>query len=379
MDRMTNSQPSALVAVSGGVDSSVAALLLKQQGYRIRAVTMKLYCYGETITPESCCSTESTDVAREAMRRLGAEFQVVYLQDLFKERVIDPFFEEYRAGRTPNPCVSCNAGFRFPLLARLAKEMECDCFATGHYARVVEDGGRRYLARGRDPKKDQSYFLWGIPNQLLDRILFPVGDLIKDEVRELARKADLPTASRPESQEVCFLPPGGYREVMLQQEGPGEPGPIVDEDGRRLGEHAGIVNYTVGQRKGLGIAAPHPLYVVRVDRESNTVVAGPKASLDRKVIRISGFRWYGDERPAAGSTGGPAGADAPPSPATQLAAEGSIRYRNPPKPCVIEPDGRGGAVVRFTESQSAPTPGQALVFYRGDRVMGGGTIDEVIE
>jgi len=392
---------SVLVAVSGGVDSSVAALLLAEHGYRVRAVNLKLYCYGEEMTPESCCSLESTEVARDAMRRLGADLEVIYLQDLFREKVIEPFFAEYRAGRTPNPCVACNAGFRFPLLARLADEMGCRFVATGHYARVVERDGVRYLARGIDPRKDQSYFLWGIPREILDRVLFPVGGLTKPEVRERAAKANLPTATRRESQEVCFLPSGGYRAVLVDREGPGDPGPIVDQGGRVLGQHAGIVNYTVGQRKGIGVAAPHPLYVLRIDRQGNKVVVGPKEALLKSTIRVTGFQWFGEENadPRAAFTLAsesesisqsdiPSGAppNSPPRPThsaapshpVRLEAEGAIRYRNPPRSCVVETLDQGNAIVRFEQPQSAPTPGQSLVLYRGELVMGGGIIAEAV-
>ncbi len=362
------SENSVLVAVSGGVDSSVAALLLKRQGFDVMAVNLKLYCYSETLSPKSCCTLESTQVAQEAMAAVGAEFQVIYLQDLFKSRVIEPFFQAYREGRTPNPCVSCNATFRFPALLRIADELGCRYVATGHYARTLCENGHWFLAKGRDPNKDQSYFLWMTPNALLERIRFPLGELHKPEVRALAEEAGLPTSRRPESQEVCFLPPEGYRGVLEQEGVAGQPGPIVDLKGARLGEHEGIAHFTVGQRKGIGIAAPEPLYVVRIEPETRRVVVGPREALYHRRVRIENCVWHGGVAERGG-----------------FEAEGAVRYRSAPQPCAVEfeegsPDSKTDrAVVTFENPQLAPTPGQSLVVYCGDRIVGGGIISRAPE
>jgi len=387
------------VAMSGGVDSSVAAYLLRERGYRPVGVFL---CAGLAESdpaaspprgPVRCCAGDASAVAREAARRLGISFAVLDFSEDF-DRLIDYACAEYGRGRTPNPCVLCNRDLKFGRLRRYAEAMGARLVATGHYARIREEAGRWHLERARDRRKDQSYFLFALAPGDLPTTLFPVGDLAKTEVRALARRLDLPTHDRPESQDICFA--AGPLGDLVRRRRPDliRPGPILDMEGREVGRHRGIVDFTIGQRRGLGVAMGRPMYVVEVRPADAAIVIGPAEVARRARLVVEEVVWH--EPPSRSAP------DGPPMP---LRAEVQIRHRHRPAPAWItpleDPDGRaspsaprgpplppsvagGGASppprrveVRFDEPQSAPTPGQAAVFYRGDRLLGGGWIAEV--
>ncbi|TGU72569.1 tRNA 2-thiouridine(34) synthase MnmA [Geomonas terrae] len=348
-----------LVAMSGGVDSSVTAALLKEQGYDVIGVSLQLYDRPEN-TPsggKTCCSlTDVMDAARVA-KKLGIPFQVIDMRERFKELVIDDFVAEYASGRTPNPCARCNERIKFGLLLETADALNADLLATGHYARIEKDeDGVFQLCKGHDPRKDQTYFLFAMNQEQLSRTIFPVGRMEKPEVRALAARFGLPVASKQESQEICFIPDNDYVR-FLEERGVSNPGgDIVDREGKRLAGHDGIHRYTVGQRRGLGIAWKEPLYVTALDAENARVVVGPKEELLRTELLADQLTWTG--APISGIFRGAC----------------SIRYRQQPVPCRAEPQADGGLRIAFDTPQSGVTPGQAAVLYDGDRVVGGGWI-----
>lgn len=345
--------------MSGGVDSSVTAALLKEQGHDVIGVSLQLYERPEK-TPsggKTCCSlTDVMDAARVA-KRLGIPFQVIDLRERFQELVIDDFISQYAAGRTPNPCARCNERIKFGLLLEMTASFDADLLATGHYARIEADPTGTYrLLKGLDPRKDQTYFLFGMNQRQLARTIFPVGELEKHEVRELAARFNLPVAQKQESQEICFIPDNDYVR-FLEERGVRLPaGEIVDNSGNRLGSHDGIHRYTVGQRRGLGIAWKEPLYVTAIETDTGRVVVGPKEELRRSGLTADQLTWT--DAPITGTFHGTCG----------------IRYRQTPVPCqaVILEDGR--LQVEFESPQSGVTPGQAVVLYDGDSVVGGGWI-----
>ncbi|MCM0083281.1 tRNA 2-thiouridine(34) synthase MnmA [Geomonas sp. Red32] len=348
-----------LMAMSGGVDSSVSAALLKEQGYDVIGVSMQLYDRPETMDPggKTCCSlTDVLDAGRVA-KKLGIPFEVVDLRGRFKELIMDYFVAEYTAGRTPNPCARCNQKVKFGLLMEIADSLGAELLATGHYARIERDAGGSYqLIKGDDPGKDQSYFLFSLQQHQLSRVLFPVGELEKRQTRELAARFELPVAQKNESQEICFIPDNDYVRFLEENGVAAIPGEIVDRDGKRLGTHKGIHNYTVGQRRGLGIAWKEPLYVTAIDHAASRVVVGPREELNRSRLIAVEPTWT--DRPISGTFTGSC----------------SIRYRQRPVPCqaVLLPD--GSLQVDFEQPQQGVTPGQAVVLYDGVRVVGGGWI-----
>jgi tRNA-specific 2-thiouridylase len=352
-------QPRVVVAMSGGVDSSVAAGILLEQGFEVLGVTMRLWTAedaGASRHHKRCCSVEDTDDARAAADVLGIRHYVLNLEREFAENVVDHFVREYTLGRTPNPCLSCNDRVKFRPLLDHALALEADYLATGHYARVTQNEGRFELRRAVDPDKDQSYFLYTLAQGELGHTLFPVGEYPKDEIRDLARKWGLPNAEKPDSADICFIPSGDYR-AFVRDRVAARPGAIVDAAGSHLGEHTGVVNYTIGQRKGLPArGGDEPLFVIDVDAASNTVVAGHQRDL------IAGGLVAEDVTFISG--------DIPPTP---LRVDARIRYRSPvvPSTLVITAD---HAELRFDHPQRAVTPGQAVVFYECDRVLGGATI-----
>jgi tRNA-specific 2-thiouridylase len=341
--------------MSGGVDSSVAAALLVEQGYEVVGVTMHL-----AGASSRCCSLDDAEDARRVADALGMRFYVANYTDAFRREVVEPFADAYLAGRTPIPCVACNRRFKFHHLLDRARAFGASGVATGHYARLADDGaGGRRLLRGRDADKDQSYFLFDLGQEQLAGACFPLGDLTKDEVRGRARSLGLTTAEKPESQEICFVPDGDYAAVVesLRPDAlPGE-GDIVDADGQVLGRHAGIHRFTVGQRRGLGISAPAPLYVTRLDPTTNRVRVGTVDELESPAALLEGVSWISGRAPSA-----------------SVQASVRVRYRDEGQAARIEPGESGTAVVRFDQPVRAVTPGQAAVFYQGATVLGGGWI-----
>jgi tRNA-specific 2-thiouridylase len=339
------------VAMSGGVDSSVAALLLAGEGHEVVGLTLKVW------EDSRCCSIDDADDARHVARKLGIPHFVIDAREVFEELVIDPFVETYREGLTPNPCVLCNRKLKFDWLARKARELGCEAIATGHYARIVTGpGGLLELWRGVDHSKDQSYFV--VPDSLehLSRLRFPLGGYAKPRIRELAAERGLPVASKPDSQDLCFVGEGGLAGFLSQRVGKPEPGAITDLSGKRLGTHEGLHSYTLGQRRGLSVSSTAPLYVVRKDLRGNRLVLGRREDLFASVFRVAGAVWLDPE--AGGKT---------------LSCAVRTRSTGEITPCAAVPEGSGYR-VELSSPQFAVTPGQLAVFYEGERVLGAGWI-----
>ena len=362
--------------MSGGVDSSVAAAMLVERGFDVVGATMKTFCYsGEGSHARSCCGLDGIVDARLVAERLGIPHYVFDVEEDFTRDVIDDFVAEYARGRTPNPCVRCNSHTKFGDLLRRAEQLECDGIATGHYVRIEHapgpgrppdptfPGGRSRLLRGLDHQKDQAYFLWGIDPAVLPRLHFPLGELTKPEVRARARALELVTADKPESQEICFVPTGDYRDLLrtrLASRHPAmEPGPIVLEDGTEVGRHEGYARFTVGQRRGLGGGFDAPMFVLEIRAEDRAVVVGPKASLEMTAIRVEHPHWLGP-RPTAGD---------------RLSVQ--VRHRAPPLEVTVDEVDDGHLVLEFDGPRRAAAPGQSAVVFDGDVVRGGGRIAEV--
>ena len=363
-------KPRVLVAMSGGVDSSVAAAILCERGYDVVGVAMRLAPEGPTPAASrrrgTCCSYEDFEDARRVAERMDFPFYVVDLSAEFGAHVIDNFVSEYLAGRTPNPCVMCNREIKFDRLRERAAALGADYVATGHYARIERDpGGRFHLLRAADPAKDQSYFLFTLGQAGLSRTLFPLGTMTKGEVRARARELGLANADKPESQEICFVPDGDYARFVERAAAPGRlrPGRIVDPLGHALAAHGGVHRFTVGQRRGLGLSAPAPLYVREIRAQSGEVVVGPREGLAAAglLARDTSFVDPGSVDTSA------------------IAIEARIRYRHPALPATLAIESGGRARVMFTnQAGPAVTPGQACVFYRGDEVVGGGFIERAL-
>jgi tRNA-specific 2-thiouridylase len=351
-----------VVAMSGGVDSSVTAALTAEAGHDAVGISMRLYSTPQEDYSKSCCSPDDLYDARTVANDMGFPFYVANYQETFKQRVIDYFVEEYRRGRTPNPCVACNNHLKFDILLKRSLSLGARFLATGHYARIDRSGDRPKLKKGVDESRDQSYFLFGIPREALSRILFPLGELEKDEVRKHAHRLELETADKPESHDLCFVSGGNYSDFVEErlEEEDTNPGNIVHQNGEILGEHDGIHQFTIGQRRGLGISYHEPLYVQAIRPESGKVIVGPGGEVYSRGLVAERCNWLSFERPR-----GPIECDV------------KIRYGADPVPGLVTVgDDAETAFVEFEEPQRAVTPGQAAVFYRGDEVLGGGWIEE---
>jgi tRNA-uridine 2-sulfurtransferase len=349
-----------IIGMSGGVDSSAAAALLLEQGYDVVGITLKLWpqdCISRA--EDKCCGPQAVADARAVCHRLGIPFYLVDEAADFQKTVISYFADEYKAGRTPNPCVMCNQHLKFGTLIRRSRQLGGEYIATGHYARLERrDDGRVLLKRGRDLRKDQSYFLFSLRQDQLARSLFPLGDLNKSDTREVAREAHLKTAEKEESMEICFVPDKDYgaflQKAKLVDKHRGE---IADLHGGVLGHHDGIEFYTIGQRKGLGISSAKPLYVIELDAANNRVIVGDESALNRDEFNVERCNWIPF--------------DAPPE---RIDATAKIRYNHPGTPATVTPQPNGGARVKLHAPQRAITPGQACVFYQDELVVGGGWI-----
>ena len=360
-----------VVAMSGGVDSSVVAAMLKAAGHEVIGITLQLYDHGEaTARKGACCAGQDIYDARRVAEQLQIPHYVLDYEERFKSAVIDRFADSYLAGETPIPCVNCNIQIKFMDLLDTAQELGADVLATGHYIRRREGQYGPELARAEDADRDQSYFLFSTTKAQLEKLWFPLGDLPKSKVRDEARKLGLPVAEKPDSQDICFVPSGSYADVIerLKPEAL-TPGPIVHVDGRVLGQHEGIVHYTVGQRRGLGISCGKPLYVVKLNADKNEVVVGPREALATRVITLREVNWLGDERLEAVTRNG-------------LEIHARVRSTQLPKPAVLQSRADGRLNVLLADAADGIATGQACVFYsdggREARILGGGWVDSTL-
>ena len=347
----------ALIAMSGGVDSSVAALLMSD--YERIGCTMRLFDNPDPDddSPKSCCSLREVEDARSVCSRMGIPYYVFNFTEDFEEKIIRKFISCYRRGITPNPCIDCNRYMKFDKLLLRAQELGCDLVVTGHYARVEEENGKYLLKKALDPAKDQSYVLYSLTQEQLAHIRFPLGGLTKDEVRRIAAENGFVNAHKPDSQDICFVPDGDYAGFIEQKCGAMPAGDFVTTDGKVLGQHKGISHYTIGQRKHLGISVGEPIYVVKINAEDNTVALGEESLLFSIVAQVEDFNWINGETPLA-----------------PVRCKAKTRYRQKEQPATAHPNPDGSVTVVFDEPIRAITPGQACVLYDGDVVLGGGEI-----
>ena len=358
-------QKKAIIAMSGGVDSSVAAYLMVKDGYDCAGATLKLYDNPQCSFPghRACCTPSDTEDARSVAARLGMLYYVFPMHDEFRHSVIDKFADTYLHGGTPNPCIDCNRFLKFSALLDKARELGCEYIASGHYARREQDPetGRFILKKGLDPTKDQSYVLYNLTQEQLAHVRLPLGALHKSEVREIAEQQHFINARKHDSQDICFVPDGDYEKFMEDFTGKRYPaGDFLDEAGRKVGTHKGAVRYTIGQRKGLGLAMGAPVYVCAKDMQANTVTVGPEKSLFDRIVYAEEVNWI-----------------AIPALTAPLRVTARTRYHQVEQAATVYPAGEDRFRLEFDEPQRAPTPGQAVVLYQGDVVLGGGTIVRV--
>lgn len=355
------------VAMSGGVDSSVAALLMQRAGFKVVGLTMKLWSPPpDPCAPgggKTCCTVDSAMDAKRVCDQVGIPHFTLDMREDFESRVIDPFYRAYMQGETPNPCVNCNSFVKWDALWKRARAIGAEAIVTGHYARTLEDEGQTFIQRGDDPAKDQSYFLWGVPPETLARTLFPLGRLSKPQVRALALQAHLRTAQKGESQDICFVPDGNYRDFIDNRARKNHeaimPGPMVGPEGKVVGRHTGLPHYTIGQRKGLGVAAAEPLYVRKLDPQTNTLLLGRKDDLMANAFRadrLNLFEKTWDTRECMVQ----------------------YRYRSKLKKALLKNEGQGEVTVTLLEPGEGISPGQSAVFFEGDRLLGGARIREIL-
>jgi len=359
----TNKNKRVVVAMSGGVDSSVAAALLVEQGYDVMGMMMRLWSEpgaGENAPANRCCTPDQMADARQIANQLNIPFYVVDVQTYFYKQIVQFFIDEHEKGHTPNPCLQCNRKVRFTYLLEQALALDANYLATGHYVRVQHNGSEYQILKGVDDHKDQSYVLHMLTQEKLAHVLFPVGDYTKPEVRELARKYNLPVASKDESQDLCFLGDGDYRRFLREySEKAAIPGPILDQEGHELGQHHGLSFYTIGQRKGLGITTPEPVFVLQKDAVRNALVVGSHTALGQQELTTVSVNWLNG------------------SPPTQpIRAQIKIRYKAKPAWGVVVDEGNGRCLVQFDEPVFGITPGQGAVFYNGEICLGGGIIEK---
>ena len=352
----------ALIAMSGGVDSSVAAYLIKSQGYECIGCTMKLYDNEDIGISRSrtCCSLDDVEDARSVAYKIGMPYYVFNFKGGFREKVIEKFVHSYESGATPNPCIDCNRYMKFDKLYERAKILGCEYIVTGHYARIEYDGERYILKKALDDTKDQSYVLYSLTQEQLAHTLFPLGSMRKTEVREIAEKNGFINANKPDSQDICFVPNGKYAEFLEQFTGKTYPaGDFLSVDGAVLGKHKGIIRYTVGQHKGLGISSEEPLYVKKINTSDNTVILGKESELYSREALVRDFNWISGDAPKS-----------------EIRCKAKVRYRQREQWATVTPIGETTVKIVFDDPQRATTSGQAAVLYDGDIVLGGGTIYE---
>ncbi len=361
---MNTDKKTIVVAMSGGVDSSVVAGMLHKQGHNIIGITLQLYDHGMALQKKgACCAGQDIYDAKMVADKLGFPHYVLDYESKFKQNVIDDFADSYLRGETPLPCVRCNQSVKFKDLLKAAKELKADALATGHYIQKINNNGVNELHKGASQEKDQSYFLFSTTNEQLDYLMFPLGGMKKEETRKLAIELGLDVANKPDSQDICFVPNGNYRDVINKiKPSASKPGKFVHIDGFDLGQHKGIINYTIGQRKGLGIAHGEPIYVIKIDPEKNIVYVGPSSALVKTQFILKDVNWLASEvEPQS------------------LEVEAKIRSTTPGVKAIVNKLGEDSYEVTLLEEEKAITPGQACVFYIGNRVVGGGWITRKIK